>query len=676
MEQVHVADCSIPARSKHFESPQHRATTARPANHPLRVRSEARELAQHGHIPTPSKVEAPMSNYPLIADHGLIGNMQTAALVATDGTIDWFCAPRFDSPSIFGALLDDERGGHLRTRPTADTFTRQQLYYPDTAILVTRFLTESGVGEVVDFMPIAHTTVASDRHQLVRMVRCVRGEMTFAIDIAPRFDYGRESHETHVSEDGVVFQGARNAMSLSIVREPDDARLGRIQRVSAQDLNLELPLAAGQMRGLVIETGEPRPPRQVRVSEAWQLFNETVRFWRSWLGQSTYTGRWRETLERSAITLKLMTYAPSGGIVAAPTAALPEQIGGERNWDYRYTWVRDASFSVYALLGLGFTEEAAALGHWLSERVHEQVGGEGGPLNIMYRVDGSSDLIEETLPDWEGYRGSSPVRIGNGAADQLQLDIYGEAIDSLYFANQHGLEGGHAGWRRLSDILNWLVDNWNQPEEGIWETRGGRQDFTYGRLMSWVAFDRGIRLADLHRRPAPLERWRAERDAIYDQIMTAGWSEDRQAFVQHPKTDVLDSSLLRMTSVGFISAKDPMWLSTLDAMDRELVTDSLVYRYDPEASPDGLRGSEGTFSLCTFAYVDSLARAGQLEKARNTFEKMLTYANHVGLYSEEIALSGEQIGNFPQAFTHLALIDAALTLNQQLDRRGVGGRVG
>jgi len=613
-----------------------------------------------------------MSNYPLIADHGLIGNLQTAALVATDGTIDWFCAPRFDSPSIFGSLLDHDQGGHFRVRPTVDVFNRQQLYYPDTAILVTRFLTEAGVGEVIDFMPIASTAVPADRHQVLRMLRCVRGEMTFALDIAPRFDYGREPHETHVSEEGVVFQGARTAMSLNIIREPEEAKLARIQQVSAQGLKLELTLEAGQMRGLVLEVGEPRPVRLVRIAEAWQLFDETVRFWRSWLGQSTYEGRWRETLQRSAITLKLMTYAPSGGIVAAPTAALPEQIGGERNWDYRYTWVRDASFSVYALLGLGFTEEAAGLGRWLNERVRDQVGGEGGPLNIMYRVDGSSDLTEEILPHWEGYRGSSPVRIGNGAADQLQLDIYGEAIDSLYFGAQHGLEGGYQGLRHLCDILNWLIDNWNQPEEGIWETRGGRQDFTYGRLMSWVAFDRCIRLADRHGRPAPVDRWRAERDAIYNQIMDAGWSEERQAFVQHSKTDVLDSSLLRMSSLGFISPKDPMWLSTLDAMDRELVTDSLVYRYDPGASPDGLRGSEGTFSLCTFTYADSLARAGQVEKARNTFEKMLTYANHVGLFSEEIALTGEQIGNFPQAFTHLALIDAALVLDRELDRRGKG----
>ena len=611
-----------------------------------------------------------MSKYPLIADHGLIGNLQTAALVATDGTIDWFCAPRFDSPSIFGSLLDHDHGGHFQIQPTADTFTRRQLYYPDTAILVTRFLTEAGVGEVVDFMPIASSTVASNRHRLVRMLRCVRGEMTFALDIAPRFDYGREPHEFHVvGEDGVVFEGAKTAMSLSIVREPEDERLAQYHMNSEGDLHAELTLSAGQARGMVLETGQPEAVRAIRVAEVWQLFDETVRFWRSWLAHSTYKGRWRETLERSAITLKLMTYAPSGGIVAAPTAALPEQIGGERNWDYRYTWVRDASFSIYALLGLGFTEEAAALGRWLSERVHDQVGGAGGPLNIMYRVDGSSDLIEEVLPHWEGYRGSSPVRIGNGAADQLQLDIYGEAIDSLYFAGQHGIEAGHLGWRRMCTVLDWLADNWNQPEEGIWETRGGRQDFTYGRLMSWVAFDRCIRLASQHGRPAPLERWRTERDAIYDQIMDAGWSEARQAFVQHSKTDVLDSALLRMTSVGFISPTDPMWTSTLEAMERELVTDSLVYRYDPGASPDGLRGAEGTFSFCTFSYVDSLARAGQVEKARNTFEKMLTYANHLGLYSEEIALTGEQIGNFPQAFTHLSLIDAALTLNRRLDRQ-------
>ncbi|MGZ4483769.1 MAG: glycoside hydrolase family 15 protein [Nocardioidaceae bacterium] len=611
-----------------------------------------------------------MADYPLIADHGLIGDLQTSALVATDGSIDWFCAPRFDSPSMFGALLDHERGGHFRVRPTQEVFTSKQLYLPDTAVLVTRFMTEQGVGELVDFMPTVSTTVASTRHRLVRMLRCVRGQMTFAVDIAPRFDYGREPHEAHLSEDGIVFQGRETAMTVNLVREPEDERLARFHVDEQGDLHAEVTLHAGQTRGAVLETDTAGPVRQVRVAEAWRLLEDTVGFWASWLAQSTYTGRWREELNRSAITLKLMTYAPSGGLVAAPTAGLPEQVGGERNWDYRYTWIRDASFSVYALLGLGFTEEAAGLGQWLRARVHEQVGTDGGgPLKIMYRIDGSSDLTEEILEHWEGYRGSSPVRIGNGAADQLQLDIYGEALDSIYFMDQRGLQAGHDGWLKVCDLLDWVTDNWDQPEEGIWETRGGRQDFTYGRLMNWVALDRGIRLADSHGRPAPLDRWRSERDAIYRQVMEKGWSAKRQAFVQHYKTDVLDSSLLRMSTVGFITPNDPRWLSTLEAMDGELVTDSLVYRYNPEASPDGLRGSEGTFSLCTFSYVESLARAGQLDKARVTFEKMLTYANHLGLYSEEIALTGEQIGNFPQAFTHLALIDAAITMDRELDRR-------
>jgi GH15 family glucan-1,4-alpha-glucosidase len=368
-----------------------------------------------------------------------------------------------------------------------------------------------------------------------------------------------------------------------------------------------------------------------------------------------------------------MTYAPTGGIVAAPTAGLPELVGGERNWDYRYTWVRDGSFSVYSLLGMGFIEEAAAFCGWLRERVQEKVGGEGGPLNIMYRVDGSSDLEEETLGHWEGYRGSAPVRIGNGAKDQVQMDIYGEALDSMYFADQRGIEIDHRSWVALRDVVDWLVDHWDQPGAGIWETRGGAQDFTYGRLMSWVAFDRALRLATKRGRPAATGAWTSQRDAIYDQIMRRGWSAERGAFVQHFGAEVLDSSLLRMATVGFIAPNDPMWTSTLVAMDQELVTDSLVYRYDPSASPDGLRGSEGTFSLCTFNYVDALAKAGRLDDARLTFEKMLTYSSQLGLYSEEIGSSGEQLGNFPQAFTHLALIDAAVSLDAALNRRRRAG---
>ena len=615
-----------------------------------------------------------MNEYPAIADHGLIGDLQACALVATDGSIDWFCSPRFDSPSIFGSLLDRERGGHFSARPRHEAFETKQLYFPDTAILVTRFLTEDGVGEVIDFMPVA-SGPPSASHRLIRVVRCVRGVIEFDFEVAPRFDYGRQPYELTITDEGATYTAGDTTMTLSLIRDPHDEKLGRQIEVSGDDdLHLSLDLVEGQMRGVVVETGVGIRPRFVPVAEAQTLFDETVAFWQDWVGQSTYSGRWREELQRSAITLKLLTYAPSGGLVAAPTAGLPEQIGGERNWDYRFTWVRDASFSVDTLMRMGFFDEAAAFGRWLRDRVSQPTGSDTGPLNIMYRIDGDPHLSEEVLDDWEGYRGSFPVRIGNGAAGQLQLDIYGEAMEALWNLDRAGGEIGQPGWLAITRILDWLVDNWDQPEEGIWETRGGRKNFTYGRLMCWVAFDRAIRLATVRGRPAPLARWMAERDAIYNQIMEKGWSDERQAFVQQYGETVLDASLLKMTQVGFVSPHDPMWISTLAAMREELVSDSLVYRYDPGASPDGLRGSEGTFSLCTFLYVDALARAGRLDEARITFEKMLTYANHLGLFSEEIGLTGEQIGNFPQAFTHLALIDAAITLDDALDRASARAR--
>jgi GH15 family glucan-1,4-alpha-glucosidase len=609
-----------------------------------------------------------VEGYPNIADHGLIGDLQTAALIDTDGTLDWFCAPRFDSPSIFGSLLDAERGGHCRVRPATDDYVSRQLYLPDTAILITRFMTEEGVGELVDFMPVEEGG-ATDRHRIVRMLRVVRGTMTFVAEVQPRFDYGRTSHVIVPGDGhGATFVGGDMALTLHRVGDPvlhGTERAGHIE-VDGDDVRVTGSLHAGEMAGVMLETGGAEP-RRIPLDEMDRMQLATTRFWRDWNARSTYRGRWREMVARSAMTLKLMTYAPTGALVAAPTAGLPEQIGGERNWDYRYTWIRDASFSVYALLGLGYTEEAEAFVTWLIDRVHESVGRGSGPLKIMYRVDGSSDLVEDALEHFAGYRGSRPVRIGNGAADQLQLDIYGEAMDSIHLADTHGLQLPHVGWTQISEMLDWVCDNWDQPDEGIWETRGGRQNFTYGRFMCWVALDRGIRLASSRGRPAPILRWREQRDAIYAEIMKDGWSEERGAFVQHQGTDVLDASLLVMPLMGFIAPRDPMWLSTLRAMDTELVSDSLVYRYNPSASPDGLRGSEGTFTLCSFWYVDALARSGRLEEAQLTFEKMLTYANHLGLYAEEIGLTGEQLGNFPQAFSHLALINAAVNLDYQLD---------
>jgi len=599
--------------------------------------------------------------YPPIADHGLIGDLQTAALVAADGTVDWFCCPRFDSPSVFASLLDDQRGGHFSLRPVEPPRTTKQMYVPETAILVTRFLSATGIAEVLDFMPIERPTVASDHRRLVRVVRCVRGEVAMEARVAPRFDYGRAPHALHVDGTSAVFHGAGVHLRLSsfvpLEREADDV-VARFR------------LVAGEVSGFLLESGSAGMPTPIGHGEVLAMYRETEAFWRRWLDRSRYIGRWRESVERSAITLKLMTYAPSGGLVAAPTAGLPEQIGGARNWDYRYTWVRDGAFSVRALLGLGFAEEAAAFGDWLRQRVEEQAGTASGPLKIMYRVDGSSDLVEETLDHLDGYRGSRPVRIGNGAADQLQLDIYGEAVDAI-----HRLDGGalgdwgvgHDGWAALVRIIDWLCDHWEDPDEGIWETRGGRRPFVYGRLMSWVAFDRAIEMARARGRPADLVRWSAARDDVYGRIMTKGWNDRLGAFVQYEGGDVLDAALVLMPLVGFVVPNDRRWRSTMAAMDATLVSDSLVYRYDPAASPDGLPGEEGTFSLCSFFYVDALARSGRLDDARLTFAKMLTYANHVGLYAEEIDAEGQQVGNFPQAFTHLALIDAALTLDRRLD---------
>jgi GH15 family glucan-1,4-alpha-glucosidase len=592
-----------------------------------------------------------------IAEHGVIGDLHTIALVGTDGTIDWYCPLRFDSPSVFAAILDRRRGGHWRIAPTGVDGTVKQLYFPDTNVLITRFLTPNGVGEVQDFMPV-EGAVETHRHRLVRRVLCVRGEVPFRTDVAPRFDYARADHRTRLHDGGAVFEGPELSLALHspvALAEANGAATG------------EFRLRANESASFVLESCLPNQELPSYTEEqAFRLFEATVAFWRRWVSQSRYGGRWRETVHRSALTLKLLTYRPTGAIVAAPTTSLPERLGGERNWDYRYTWIRDAAFSVYALLRLGFTEEANAFMDWLMDRIRERETHAHGPLQIMYGIDGRADLEEFELDHLEGYRGSRPVRIGNGAADQLQLDIYGEMIDSVYLYNKYGQPISHDAWSNVRRIVDWLSENWDQADEGIWETRGGRKHFTYSRLMSWVAIERSIRVARQRGLPGDIVSWLDTRDRIYEQIMERGWNGERRSFVQHFDSDVLDASILLMPLTKFIAPTDPLWLSTLDAIGDHLVADSLVYRYDVEAAPDGLQGDEGTFSICTFWYVEALARAGRIDEARLAFEKMLTYANHLGLYSEEIGLTGEQLGNFPQAFTHLALISAAYNLDRAL----------
>ena len=610
-----------------------------------------------------------MQQYPLIADHGLVGDLQTAALVSDTGVVDWFASPRFDSPSVFASLLDHTKGGYFKLAPAHPEAKAKQLYYPDSGVLITRFTSPEGVCELVDWMPALTSPAPTDQHTLYRGVRVVRGSARMVMECRPRFDYARAKHEMHLDGQDAVFRshagtGYMQARNFPVTRDGDDLRGDAL-------------LHAGDMAGFAFTVCPPggEAPEPKTTEDIMECAWETIDFWQKWVRGSTYQGRWPGPVNRSAITLKLLTYHPTGAPVAAATMGLPEQIGGERNWDYRYTWVRDGSLSVRALLDLGFTEEAEKFVHWIGDRLRDREGKGGEPLQIMYRVDGDPDIPEVVLDHLEGYRGSAPVRLGNAASNQLQLDIYGEAFYAMSEGRQVLPSTGYSSWKMLAGTLDWLTDSWNRPDEGIWETRGGRQDFTYSRVMSWVAFDRGISLATEFSRPADLDRWGRERDTILEQIMAEGWDPKQQALVQHYGEDaVLDASLLLIPCVGLLPPRDPAWISTLDAIDKVLVSDSLVYRYDPAASPDGLRGSEGTFSLCSFLYVDALAQAGRLRDARYAFEKMLTYANHVGLFSEEIGPTGEQLGNFPQAFTHLALIMAATALDNALDEAAKDGR--
>ncbi|KKD08077.1 glycoside hydrolase family 15 protein [Streptomyces sp. WM6386] len=592
-----------------------------------------------------------------IAEHGLIGDLRSVALVGTDGTIDWYCCPAFDAPSVFASILDAERGGSFELAASVPAKTKQ-FYFPDTNVLITRFFTEDGVGEVQDFMPVDGESAESERHRLIRRVVCVRGSLPFRTRVAPRFDYGRQPHTLRMVGDVAVFDSAQLSLGLTatVPLETD-----------GQDARADFKLAEGESAVFALDqVGGEVTPRRCARTEAEEQFNSTVAYWRRWLSASKYRGRWREMVHRSALTLKLLTYAPTGAIVAAPTTSLPEQLGGERNWDYRYVWVRDAAFCVYALLRLGFTGEAEAFMNFVTKHVSPGDGKPSGPLQIMYGIDGRTDLTESELPHLEGHHGSAPVRIGNAAADQLQLDIYGALIDSIYLYDKWAKPISSDQWDDVCALVEWVCEHWDQPDEGIWETRGGRKNFLYSRLMCWVAIERAIRMANRRGLPADLPRWLECRDTIYRRIMSRGWSETRKAFVQHEDGDVLDAAVLMMPLTKFIAPTDPKWLSTLDALTQELVSDSLVYRYDPLASPDGLRGDEGTFSICSFWYVEAMVHAGRVDEARLAFEKMLTYANHLGLYAEEISHTGEQQGNFPQAFTHLALISAAFNLDRAL----------
>ncbi|MEO6828970.1 MAG: glycoside hydrolase family 15 protein [Acidobacteriaceae bacterium] len=600
---------------------------------------------------------------------GVIGDLHTVALVAMDGTIDWCCLPQFDSPSIFAALLDEKKGGYFRLAPeqedTSQEGTNRQMYMPETNVLLTRFMRSEGVGEIIDFMPVQNDRQQSSdsvMHEIIRIARAVRGAVKFRLECAPAFNYARTPHTASTIQGGVLFEAGENRI---VLLGPGEWKIEQGKAIVQFTLQ-PTETAEFTLRYIV----KPDDPGLTAPVEGKRLMNETLAFWRKWLSSCKYEGRWRENVLRSALALKLLTHHPTGAIIAAPTCSLPEEIGGVRNWDYRYTWVRDAAFTVFSLIRLGFTEEATAFMQWLSQRIHEEIGTQG-PLNTMYTVDGGSELTEYTLDHLAGYKDSRPVRIGNAASKQLQLDIYGEMMDAVYLYDKHVAAISYDLWRCIDRVLMWVAENWEQPDDGLWEARTERQHFVYSRLQCWVALDRGLRLAAARSLPVERVRLETERDRIFASIMKDGWDPEQQSFVQSYESKALDASNLMMPIVMFISPKDPRMLSTIQRTMETLVSDSLVYRYSLDGettSKDGLSGREGTFSMCTFWLVDALARADRLHESRLIFEKMLTYGNHLGLYSEEISSTGSALGNFPQAFTHLGLISAALHLDEKLRR--------
>jgi GH15 family glucan-1,4-alpha-glucosidase len=598
-------------------------------------------------------------DYQPIENYGIIGDLQTVALVGLNGSIDFMCFPQFDSPSLFAALLDKDKGGYFSIEPVFKEMKTKQLYLPDTNVLLTRFLSAEGVGEITDLMYTSGQP--NEERQLIRRITAIRGDVTYRLRCSPRFNYGLETHQ--VSQKGpneVCFQSqGKTGLTLCL-------RSNIPVSIRDSDIVADFTLATGETADFILDDPSLRRKDQQDICKVvTQSLFRTVNYWKDWVSNNMHRGRWMETVNRSALVLKLLTSARYGSIIAAPTFSLPEYIGGKRNWDYRYTWIRDASFTVYAFIRLGYTKEAGAFMNWV-EKICKDIK-DKDRLGIMYSVDGSAQLKEYFLDNFEGYRKSSPVRVGNDAYSQLQLDIYGELMDAVYLYNKHVEPISYDFWKDLEKQMDWLADNWNQPDDGIWEVRGGKNNFLYSRLACWVALDRAMKIAELRSFPRN-GNWKKERNKIYTSIFADFWNDKEKAFMQFPGSATVDASSLLMPLFRFISPKDPRWLSTLERIEKELVTDSLVYRYNPEvASPDGLTSHEGTFSACTFWYVECLSRSGQLEKARFYFEKMLGYGNHLGLYSEQLGFEGQHLGNFPQAFTHLALISAAHNLNKQLN---------
>ncbi|SAK71922.1 glycosyl hydrolase family protein [Caballeronia hypogeia] len=585
---------------------------------------------------------------------GMIGNMRTAALVSLSGAIDFMCFPRIDSPTLFAGLLDRERGGAFAITPRETHANVKQMYLPETNVLLTRFMTGAGVCELLDLMPVKAN--AEDLPNCVlRIVRLVFGRMTLDVHCDPRFDYARGEHEARAVEKGIGFFRADGAPPVRLLASVP-------MQIDGRGACATLDFEEGDCACFVLGAGDGLADIEANHDE---VLSETLAYWKAWSSHSTYRGRYREVVLRSALTLKMLSSEEFGAIVAAPTFGLPEAQDGSRRWDYRFTWIRDAAFSVYALLRLGYTGEAQRFMKWIAERSRDCSA--HGQLRVMYSVDGEDALAEAGLTSLVGETPGQVV-IGNEAREQIQLDVYGALLDSVYLYNKYGAAISYDGWRHVTRTVDYVVEHWREADHGIWEFRNGTRALLHSRLMCWVTLDRALRLAEKRSLPAPLARWFETRDEIHREIHEQFWNDDLQSFVQTPGSATLDASTLMMPLVRFIGPQDPHWIGTLDAIGHELRVDPLIFRYTRGSTLDGLPGTEGGFSACSFWYAEALARSGRVDEGRLVFEKMLAYANHVGLFSEEVATSGEALGNFPQALTHLALISAAYQLDRNLDR--------
>jgi GH15 family glucan-1,4-alpha-glucosidase len=585
-----------------------------------------------------------------IEDYAFLSDTQTGALVSRWGCVDWLCFPRFDSGACFAALLGDKSNGTWRFAPTAEISGTRRRYRGDTLILETELETAEGCVRLIDFMP-----PRGEAPDIIRIVEGVRGRVSMRMQLTIRFDYGHVVPWVRKAHGGLEAIAGPDAL---ILRAPVSTHGENLHTIA------EFTVDAGDRVPFVLTwfPSHQTPPREVHAEHA---LKQTETYWQQWADRCSYKGEWREAVIRSLLTLKGLTYAPTGGIVAAATTSLPEDIGGVRNWDYRYCWLRDATFTLVSLMSAGYVEEARSWRQWLLRAV----AGSPAQIQIMYGVRGERRLYEYELPWLDGYEGSRPVRIGNAASAQFQLDIYGEVLGSMYRAAEAGLESSEADWRLQVALLSFLESRWNEPDQGIWEMRGPAQHFTHSKMMAWVAFDRAVKLVEKHSCPAAdehVERWRRIRDEIHAQVCERGYNPNRNAFTQYYGSDELDASILMMPLTGFLPATDERLRNTVSAVRRELMHDGFVLRYRPEkSSSDALPGTEGVFLLCTFWLVDCLCLMGEKAEARQLFERLLTLRNDLGLLAEEYEPhAGRQLGNFPQAFSHVALINSARLLSE------------